>query len=216
MADLLILEPDQAQGQQMNAALRRAGHRCTLAHTIAAGEDRLSDLREDCRVLTVLNARMPWRESRAFLRLLEDRSLPVLFIADSEENAAHLQAMYHSRCAVLPAPFTGIQLTGAVSALILADQHTLNLGQLTLDLDNRRALRNGRELPLTAQEFELLHALMSQPGTPVSRQELLRTAWGFQSDGSTRTVDVHIQRLRRKIGEGMIETIYRTGYRLLT
>ena len=78
----------------------------------------------------------------------------------------------------------------------------------------KACLDNGEPLSLTAQEFELLQALMRSPDTPVSRQELLRTAWGYQSIGITRTVDVHVQRLRRKLGAKAIETVYKTGYRL--
>ena len=60
----------------------------------------------------------------------------------------------------------------------------------------------------------LLLALMNQPDTPVSREQLLREAWGYQSMGETRTVDVHVQRLRKKLGEDWIETVYKCGYRL--
>ena len=60
----------------------------------------------------------------------------------------------------------------------------------------------------------LLLALMQSPETALSREELLRTAWGYQGIGETRTVDVHVQRLRRKLGSSCIETVYNHGYRL--
>ena len=73
---------------------------------------------------------------------------------------------------------------------------------------------SSRRVELTAQEMALLLALMNQPDTPVSREQLLREAWGYQSMGETRTVDVHVQRLRKKLGEDWIETVYKCGYRL--
>jgi DNA-binding response OmpR family regulator len=90
----------------------------------------------------------------------------------------------------------------------------LSIGALRLDLEHRECTLDGENLALTAQEFSLLQALMESPDSPLTREELLRTAWGYHSAGETRTVDVHIQRLRRKIGTSCIETVYKLGYRL--
>ena len=86
--------------------------------------------------------------------------------------------------------------------------------ELKVNGAERVAHLDGRRVELTAQEFALLTALMEQPDVPVSREQLLREAWGYQSMGETRTVDVHIQRLRRKLGVECIETVYKCGYRL--
>ena len=83
-----------------------------------------------------------------------------------------------------------------------------------MDEKERVALLGGRRVELTAQEFALLLALLERPDTPDSREQLLRTAWGYQSMGETRTVDVHVQRLRKKLGGEYIETVYKCGYRL--
>ena len=90
----------------------------------------------------------------------------------------------------------------------------MTLGNLQLDVQLRQATKDGQPLSLTAQEFALLQALMQSPNAALTREQLLRTAWGYQGVGETRTVDVHIQRLRRKIGSGCIETVYKLGYRL--
>ncbi len=86
--------------------------------------------------------------------------------------------------------------------------------RLFIDDSDRSVYLDGTQSTLTEQEYLLLCELALHAGEPVSRAELLRTAWGYQSPGDTRTVDVHIQRLRRKIGFRMIDTIYRYGYRL--
>jgi DNA-binding response OmpR family regulator len=212
MADLLILEPDPVQGMRMSQVLGQAGHTSSLATCVSDGEKLLARCGH---VTTLLNARLPWRESRAFLRLLEEKGLPVLFIAGEEANVRHLRALYQSCCDVLMTPFSDEELVNAVADLVKYRGNTLALGGLRMDVSARRVTRDGEELSLTTQEFELLRALMRSAGTAVSRQELLRTAWGYQSDGLTRTVDVHIQRLRKKLGATQIETVYKTGYRLL-
>lgn len=92
----------------------------------------------------------------------------------------------------------------------------IQLKDLRVDLRGQRVLRGSGEVALTAQEYALLAALIARRGTPVTRSELLRTAWGWHCEGAaTRTVDVHIQHLRKKLGlDREIQTVYRVGYRL--
>ncbi|MBR5111303.1 MAG: winged helix-turn-helix transcriptional regulator [Clostridia bacterium] len=85
---------------------------------------------------------------------------------------------------------------------------------LAIDDEKQAVYVDGRPCELTQQEFYLLHELAQNIDRPVSRQELLRDAWGYASPGETRTVDVHIQRLRKKLGFFCIETVYRRGYKL--
>jgi DNA-binding response OmpR family regulator len=90
------------------------------------------------------------------------------------------------------------------------------LGPLTLDVDTYRVAVTGRPLDLTYREFELLRYLVERPGRVCTRQVLLREVWGYDFYGGTRTVDVHIRRLRAKLGpghEGLIETVRSVGYR---
>ena len=86
---------------------------------------------------------------------------------------------------------------------------------LNIDPESKCVTVNGKRCDLTNQEYSLLYTLACHPDCTVSRDQLLLDAWGYLSPGVTRTVDVHIQRLRRKLGCGCIETVYRRGYRLL-
>ncbi len=85
---------------------------------------------------------------------------------------------------------------------------------LAIDDEQQVVYVDGEPCELTHQEFSLLQELAQNIDRPVSRQELLRDAWGYVSPGETRTVDVHIQRLRKKLGFFCIETVYRRGYKL--
>lgn len=210
MANVLILEPNRPVLRRMADILSRGGHRITQAQTVPEAERALSESRK----MTVLDAQVPFTQSCQFLRMLAERGLPVLFVTADSANAGHLRAMYRGDCDVLLMPFTDEELAGAVTRLLENRVGTLSFGGLRLDMISHRVTKDGEPLTLTAQEFELLQALMRSPDEPVSRQELLRTAWGYQSMGITRTVDVHVQRLRRKLGPKAIETVYKTGYRL--
>lgn len=85
---------------------------------------------------------------------------------------------------------------------------------LAIDEDERAVYVDGEPCELTQQEFSLLQELAQNADRAVSREELLRDAWGYVSPGDTRTVDVHVQRLRKKLGFACIETVYRRGYKL--
>ncbi len=210
MANVLILEPNRPALRRMADILSRAGHEITAAQTVPEAERALAESRK----MTVLDAQVSFTQSRQFLRMLAERGLPVLFVTSDPANADHLRAMYRGDCDVLLMPFDDEALSGAVSRLLENSVGTLSFGGIRLDMTSHRVTKDGEPLTLTAQEFELLQALMRSPDEAVSRQDLLRTAWGYQSIGITRTVDVHVQRLRRKLGPKAIETVYKTGYRL--
>lgn len=211
MAEILLIEPDHQLGSTMQSILSGAGHHCALSATVGEAQ-RL--LLERPTGMTVLNARLPWAESCTFLRVLEKKGLPVLFMTTDKGNINHLKAMYQSECDVLLLPFTSDALLDTVNRLVRFPTQQLVMGRLQMDLRTRRVTMDNVELTLTSQEFELLRVLMESPDTAISRQQLLRAAWGYQGMGVTRTVDVHVQRLRRKLGSGYIETVYKTGYRL--
>jgi DNA-binding response OmpR family regulator len=97
------------------------------------------------------------------------------------------------------------------------DGSVLRLGALALDLDSYRVTLAGRPLDLTYKEFELLRYLIARPGRAFTRPVLLREVWGYDFYGGTRTVDVHVRRLRAKLGpehESLIETVRGVGYRV--
>ena len=96
------------------------------------------------------------------------------------------------------------------------DGSVIRLGALALDTETYRVTANGRSLDLTFKEFELLRFLASSPGRVFTRPTLLREVWGYDFYGGTRTVDVHVRRLRAKLGpehEHLIETVRSVGYR---
>lgn len=101
-----------------------------------------------------------------------------------------------------------------MSTLLSMNATENNPSLLTIDEDEHTVYVDGELCNLTQQEFSLLNELAQRPDCPVSREELLRLAWGYACPGETRTVDVHVQRLRKKLGVSCIETVYRRGYKL--
>ena len=89
------------------------------------------------------------------------------------------------------------------------------VGELRVDLKTKKVFRNGAAVKLTPHEFALLKVLVMNRGMVLTRAQILHAAWGYEYEGNSRTVDVHISRLRRKLGlEQALQTVYRRGYRL--
>ncbi len=173
--------------------------------------DAEDGLRAEAPALAVLDAGLKWTSCRPLLEKLKRHECPIIFITSDRRMSAHLRTLYQGSSEVLAAPFSPRSLISKAKALLNGGSHSCGI---SVDEKARVAMLDGRKVELTAQELALLMALLEKPDTPLSREQLLRRAWGYQSMGETRTVDVHVQRLRRKLGGEYIETVYKCGYRL--
>jgi len=208
MANILIYEPNDFLAQKLCDSLKKEKYnaiRCDEHdHTPPIGDGEPAPL-------IILDARIKWTLCRPLLEAFSHHGCPILFVTGDRQMSAHLRALYSGASEVLTVPFTAKSLKAKLGFLL---GEPASRCELSLDVEERAVLLDGRRVELTAQEFALLGALMEKPDIPVSREQLLRTAWGYQSMGETRTVDVHVQRLRKKLGGDYIETVYKCGYRL--
>ena len=208
MATILIYEPNEALAQKLCDSLKKEQYnaiRCDEHdHELPIAEGEPAPL-------IILDARLKWTLCRPLLETFSRRGCPILFVTGDRSMSAHLRALYAGAGDVLLAPFTHKALKTKLHSLLGEPAPRC---EFALDEQERAVLLDGRRVELTAQEYALLNALMEKPDVPVSREQLLRTAWGYQSMGETRTVDVHVQRLRKKLGGDYIETVYKCGYRL--
>lgn len=208
MANIFIFEPDKVLSQKLCDSLKKENQTPILcdANDPASMQAYVSDA-----PAVILDARLPWTLCRPLLETFAHHGCPILFLTLDRRMSAHLRALYRGTSDVLCVPFSPKALKAKLQQLSGKENPRL---EISLDEDERAAVLDGRRVELTAQEYALLLALMEKPDTPVSREQLLRKAWGYQSMGETRTVDVHIQRLRKKLGVDCIETVYKCGYRL--
>lgn len=118
----------------------------------------------------------------------------------------------------LTKPFEMLELLARVEAVLRRTQKATNsfeFENVKVDFSSHQVFRSGKLVECTPKEFELLEVLINNRNIALSREKLLEMVWGYDFDGDTRTVDVHIQKLRRKLGwEDRIKTVYKLGYRL--
>ena len=182
---VMVLEPDAERRQMLAQTLMQSGFRCFMADSVHDALPFYQDRQDSACMLTILNARLPWCESVELLSRAQENDWPVLFLTAEAANVAHLQSLFDLPCDALVHPFSPKQLMNAVENLLLLSQSLLRAGPLRLDTLHHRVTMAGEHLTLTAQEFALLEVLVKTPGAAVSRETLLRTAWGYQDLGET-------------------------------
>ena len=206
MATIMIYEPNEIIAQKLCDSLKKEKY-----NAIRCDENVIPSFSDDSIPLVMMDAQLRWTTCRPLLEAFQKHGCPILFLTGDRKMSAHLRALYGGRSDVLTVPFSQKALHAKVHNAL---GECAPLRELSVDEKERVALLDGRRVELTAQEFALLLALMEKPDIPVSREQLLRRAWGYQSMGETRTADVHVQRLRKKLGGEYIETVYKCGYRL--
>ncbi len=203
--------------------LAKAGYRVSTA---ANGPDALKAAREERPDVVILDVMLPGVSGYDVLaemrRLDETKDVGVIMLTARREEADRIRGLSLGADDYLTKPFSPAELSLRVSALLrrlgappVSAGSTLTAGPVSIDHSAHRASVNGRELELTATEYKLLLTLVERRGRVQSRPQLLETVWEAQPDIQTRTVDMHVQRLRSKLGEAgdLIETVRGFGYR---
>ncbi len=203
--------------------LAKAGYRVSTA---ASGPDALRAARDERPDIVILDIMLPGVSGYDVLAELrrreETRDVGVILLTARREEADRIRGLSLGADDYLVKPFSPAELTLRVNAVLrrlgapaVTSGSTIVAGPIALDRSAHRVLVDGREVELTATEYKLLLTLIERRGRVQTRPQLLETVWEAQPDIQTRTVDMHIQRLRAKLGEAgaLIETVRGFGYR---
>jgi two-component system phosphate regulon response regulator PhoB len=203
--------------------LAKAGYRVSTA---ATGPDALKAAREERPDIVVLDLMLPGVSGYDVLAELrrreETREVGVILLTARREEADRIRGLSLGADDYLTKPFSPQELSLRVQAVLrrlgapaVSAGSTLAAGPIAIDRSAHRVTIGGQELTLTATEYKLLLTLIERRGRVQTRPQLLETVWEAQPDIQTRTVDMHVQRLRTKLGEAgkLIETVRGFGYR---
>lgn len=224
MARILVVEDDHDIADLIVHYLRKAGH--TVSY-LASGSDVVPHLRREPADLVVLDWMLPGMSGIAVCEALRGDTatlhLPIIMLTARGDEADRVAGLERGADDYVTKPFSPKELVARVAARLrrpssmAADAAVLTCGPITIDTDRHQVLLDGSEVRLTAKEFLLLKYLVQHRGRVLSRDLLLTDVWGYQYTGGTRTVDVHIRRLREKLPvlNEAIETVKQFGYKLL-
>ena len=201
---ILVVDDEKLLVKGMKFNLENEGYEVECAYDGAAAVELARSSRFD---LVILDVMMPELDGiEACMRIREFSNVPIIMLTAKSEDADKLMGFESGADDYVTKPFNILELKARVRALLRraggtqrAQGAVLTAGDLSLDTEQRVAVRDGKTVDLTAKEYDLIELLMRNPRRVYSRENLMNVVWGYSYGGDYRTVDVHVRRLREKL-----------------
>jgi DNA-binding response OmpR family regulator len=214
---VLLVEDEHSIGSMTRGYLERSGWRVVW---VRSGEEALAELGRHQVRIVILDIRLPGIDGFDVARLVRTRSdVPILMLTARDEEPDRVAGLELGADDYLTKPFSPRELVARMKAVLRrtdgrSAEEVLTLADVELNRNAREVAVDGQPVELTTKEFDLLATLLENPGIVVSRDQLLDRVWGMTYPGGTRTVDVHVAQLRRKLGRPeLIRTVRGAGYK---
>ena len=220
---ILVAEDDRDIAELISHYLKKAGW---SAHLVEAGDQALAYVRNHPVDVVILDLMLPGMSGLEVCQALranrETAFVPVIMLTARTDEADRVRGLELGADDYVGKPFSPNELVARVRALMRRSHRTgstqtrLQFGPIVMDLESHTVSDQGREIKLTAKEFMLLRYLLEHRGRVLSRDLLLGDVWGYRYTGGTRTVDVHVRRLREKLPflVDALVTVKQFGYKL--
>lgn len=221
--NILVAEDDRDIAELISHYLKKAGW---STHLVEAGDQALAYLRNHPVDIVILDLMLPGMSGLEVCQALrasrETAFVPVIMLTARTDEADRVRGLELGADDYVGKPFSPNELVARIRALMRrthrtgSTETTLRFGPIVMDLESHTVSDKGREIKLTAKEFMLLRYLLEHRGRVLSRDLLLGDVWGYRYTGGTRTVDVHVRRLREKLPvlvDALI-TVKQFGYKL--
>jgi len=212
MAKILIAEDEKAINDLIKFNLELVGHQC---FQVFDGEEALYSALSGEYDLVILDVMLPCLSG---FEIIVKIDTPVIFVTARTSVEDRLRGLKLGADDYIVKPFEILELVERVKAVLRrtkGEVASFEFEGIRVEFDTRRVFKDGEEVVLKPKEFDLLSALITNRNLALSREKLIELVWDFDYDGDTRTVDVHIQKLRQKLGiADKLKTVYKTGYRL--
>jgi DNA-binding response OmpR family regulator len=216
---ILLVEDEEDIAAIVRAYLEREGFRVVWA---SRGTEGLQALEQHDVRLAILDVQLPDTDGFDLCQAIRAVSpLPVVMLTARDEEIDRVTGLELGADDYVTKPFSPRELAARIRAVLRrvepeVDADRLAAGDVVLDRRSRTAIVDGVDVELTAREFELVWHLAERPGVVVTRERILDRVWGLAFPGGTRTVDVHVGQVRRKLGRPeLIRTVRGTGYKLV-
>ncbi len=213
MATILIAEDEKAINNLIKINLELVGHSCRQAFD---GEKALEEALAGDYDLVILDVMMPGLSGFDIIPQLQ--GIPVIFVTAKAGVQDRLTGLKLGADDYIVKPFEILELVERVKAVLRRTKKDIKFFEfdgIRVEFDRRRVFKEEKEIILTPKEFTLLEVFITNRNLALSREKLIQLVWEFDYEGDTRTVDIHVQRLRQKLGLAeRLQTVYKIGYRL--
>ncbi len=215
MIKILIVEDEEPISDLIRMNLVKAGYRCVCAFDGNEAADRISQERFD---LILLDIMLPGMGGYELLSYIKTMDTPVIFITAMGELEQRVHGLRAGADDYITKPFEIVEMLARVETVLRRYHKTedvLQVEDVTIDVPSRVVMQNGKQIMLTMKEFELLLLFVRNKNIALYRETIYENVWECNYLGDSRTVDLHVQRLRKKLGwEDKIKSVYKVGYRL--
>jgi two-component system alkaline phosphatase synthesis response regulator PhoP len=220
---ILVVEDEEVLGMIIRDRLESEGY---AVENALDGDEACDKALKGSFNLIVLDVMLPKKDGFSVCRDLRrfGLAMPILMLTARSETPDKVAGLQIGADDYLTKPFSMMELVARIESLIrrsigkaLSGRHLFQFGSVRVDLLGTEVTRHGRAIRLSAREFQLLRFFLKNPGTPLSRDDLLRHVWGFDENKLTRTVDVHVAALRQKLEDDprrprFFRTVQGVGY----
>ena len=214
MIRILVVEDEHSISNLIKVNLTRAGYDCDCVYDGLTAVDALDQKPYD---LVLLDIMLPGADGYEIMDYIAPLEIPVIFLTAKASVADRVKGLRMGADDYLTKPFEIIELLARVESVLRRYHKTeqvLTEGNLVIDTASRTVTKKGETISLTKKEFDLLLLFVRNKNIALYRETIYERIWGGEYMGDSRTVDLHVQRMRKKAGlEEQIQTVYRVGYR---
>ncbi len=215
MIRILIVEDERPISNLIRLSLKKAGYDCSCVFDGAEAADILETQRFD---LILLDVMLPEIDGFSLMEYIRPLEIPVIFLTAKNAVADRVKGLELGAEDYLVKPFEIIELLARVNVVLRRYNKTaaeLRVGGLVIDTQAMQVRRDGEIIPLTPKEYELLLLFARNPGVALYRETIYERVWNEEFPYGSKTVDLHVQRLRKKLGwEALLRAVPKVGYRL--
>lgn len=215
MINILIVEDDVHISRMIEVTLSIAGYKGHICHS---GKEAVKRVDEDKFDLILLDVMLPDLDGFGVIQEIDSSKIPVIFLTAVQDVMEKVRGLKLGAEDYIVKPFEAVELLARIEVVLRRtnkNQNILNYNGIEVDIDKHLTLMDGIEVSLTPKEFEVLVFFLQHQDIAITKEQLLAAVWGYEFIGESRTVDIHVQQLRRKMKlQNKLITIPRLGYRL--